>query len=330
MSNELAKQDQQNQALAARGELPEYILRLRNAEGYREDAGELDAADVGVNTLRLIHGTSAESKPNWDGNGAAPLPQGTMILSKSHTIVPPGTTIVPLLRNTVYIHFKGKGKDRRVLHVAHSATDPKILECNGLAWGTDEKGESIPPIYTKIVSFWVITKFNMDEPAVMSFQKTALKQARTWTQDLVRVTLNWELPLYISKFILDEPHWATNGTDSWPQFVVRQGGPVPEKMLPILEASRQTAKKLYSATSPETLYKNTDEAETEAGASAPTETLGDDMFAKGQQPQQQPTQQQPTQQQEPAQQQPAQPAQQPATAAVVATGAENANEQLWG
>jgi hypothetical protein len=231
-------------------ELPEYARKyLQNQQGYAQDVGDITTSDIGLNFLKMVQGLSKEAKPGWNGAGSLPLPQGAMILSRDKTVLPVGTVVIPLLRKTRYVLWEGRPGNGQMLHQTEYANDPKIIKTEGLAWKRDTAGDQLPPAYTKYVNFWVISQHNPEEPAVLSFYRTSLKVAKTWTSDLLRKTKTWKLPLFLFRYRLGEPFWVPNGEASWPQFTVSYAGHVPEADLPKIEAAHATAQALYNATS---------------------------------------------------------------------------------
>jgi len=243
MSNEIILPGKE--PLAVPEHLKDYLDVSRK---YIQDVGDVAVSDVGLNFLKLVHGMSKEAAPGWNGAESQPLPQGTMLLSRDQKILPPGSVVLPLIRQTRYIKWEGRPGNGVMLDQSDSASDPKITKENGLSWGRDEANKTIPPKWTKYVNFWVISKFNQDEPAILSFYRTSLNVARNWTSELMRLTKGWQYPLWLFRFKLLEPRWVNDGKNKWPQFNIAFDGFVQKDKLPNVEKAYQTARALFMAT----------------------------------------------------------------------------------
>lgn len=230
--------------------LPDYAKKYFKANSaYAEDAGDVDVSDIGLNFLKIVQGMSKEAQPNWDGKGSSPLAVGTMILSRTQSILPVGTRIIPLLRKTRYIKWEGEPGKGNMVDSCEHANDPKITRENGLKFERSEEGEIVPPGWTKYVNFWFISQYNQEEPAILSFYRTSLKVAKKWTGELMRLTKGWSLPLFLFRYRLTEATWADGPKGKWPQFTVVLDSPTPEEQLPMVEKAYSVAQELYHATS---------------------------------------------------------------------------------
>lgn len=232
MSNELATQ------------MPEYLQEyLKNNEVPKDQFGQLDPADVGANFIKLVHGSSKEATPGWDGEQAPALQIGTMFLSRDHTIIEEGTPFIPLFRATKYIKWEGRPGDGRVVGMTSHRDDPRITQENGLAFGKDPNtGKPTPPIWTQYINFYVLVKQCMSEPVLLSFYRTSTPVGRRLTQDLVRMTGGSKVPLYFFKFKLDKPKIVRDGNNSWPQYIIKPDGLVSENLLPQMKKMLEAAK----------------------------------------------------------------------------------------
>ncbi len=219
MSNDLAKFKQS---------LPAHLQAEFMDTASNEALGELQPSDLGVPFLKMVHGTSAEAKPNWGGNQEAPMPQGTMFLSDTHEIVPVGTPFIVLCRRVSYIKWIGKPGDAKMAYSTLDKNDSRIVKENGLTFRkdpTDPTGtKNLPPLVTTYYNFYVITPQCMSQPHVLSFYRTAMPIGRELTRDIFQATQGNHLKPYTLKFILGTPFWETVGTNSWPQFTYQKGG----------------------------------------------------------------------------------------------------------
>lgn len=211
----------------AKQELPAHLQKYyREDSRYDDQLGQLDRADLGISFVKLVHGSSKEATKGWGQTGAEPaMPIGTMFISGSHRIIAPDTEFIPLIRTVSYIHWEGRPGDGRILFMANDKNDPRILKIDGLTFKKDPNtGDTIPPPVTTYVNFWILTKFNMEEPIILSFYRTALPLGRDLTRNVMRATKGNKLPLFALKYKLKEPRIVVDGDNRWPQFVIESAG----------------------------------------------------------------------------------------------------------
>ena len=172
MSNELAK-------------IPSYLQKYVKPVEQSTDFGELDPADFGLDILKIVQAQSKEAMP-----GPGQLEQGTMFLSKTGTVIQPGTKFVPLLKTLRYIYWKGRPGDGELVFMTDDRDDPRIKAIDGLAF-RKENGETKAPLVTTYMNFycWITDSQLPDIPVLISFKRTGFPDGRKVLRDL-RVATN--------------------------------------------------------------------------------------------------------------------------------------------
>lgn len=190
--------------------------------------GELTPGDLGVPFVKMVHGQSAEAKPNWGGNNEQPLPQGTMFLSSNHTIIPIGTPFIVLCRRVSYIKWIGKPGDGKIAYSTLDRNDPRIVKEDGLNFRKDPSDptgtKQLPPLVTTYYNFYVLTPFNMEQPHVLSFYRTGMDTGKKLVRAIFQGTNGNKANPYVLKFEFGTPHWEVDGKNSWPQFTFNAAG----------------------------------------------------------------------------------------------------------
>lgn len=255
-------------ALALPNDVPTYLQQYyKDNADYRDMAGDIQPADVGMCFIKMVQGLSREAKPGWGPTKEeAALPQGTMFLSRDHQIVKPGTEFVPLLRTTRFIKWIGRPGDGHMEGMADRRDDPRIRAENGLEFrrGKNEQGQDITlaPIWTEYLNIFIFLAQYPEEPVVLSFLRSSAALGRQFTQNLLRATKGWRLPLFCTKYMLGKPQ--LNKKTEHPQFNVIPAGFVKEGALKKLENIARTAKLMHeSATAQDYLAIDAQDAEVE-------------------------------------------------------------------
>jgi hypothetical protein len=237
------------QPIQGNGAVPAYLERYIKAEkDYMEDFGDVEASDWGLNFLKIIQSGERHSKPGWGPTQQeAALPIGQYILDKLNALVPFGTPFVPLLRSVTYIKFKGKKPGEGIEFITKDKNDPRIKACNGLDFKENPTtGEKLAPEVTKYVNFYVITPYNLNEPAVLSFHRTATKVGAQLTKQIAQATAVSgklsKLPMFTLKFTLMQPRIIMDGSNTWFQIVYQPAGFVNDAMLAHFEKMHDMAK----------------------------------------------------------------------------------------
>jgi hypothetical protein len=240
--------------LAAIGEAPAYIQALYDPEvSHMKDFGHLEPADFGLSFLKIVQGTEKHGRPGWGPTGVEQaMIQGTYIIDKTHQVLPVGTEFIPLLRSVSYMKGRTENLDDGIEFITSNKDDPRIVACNGLEWREDPRTKArIPPLVTAMVKFYVVTRFNMEEPAVLSFQRTGTPVGRQLTKDISNATKHkgkpMALPMYICKFQLVAPKLTSEGKLSWFNHSYQPAGFVKESFLPHLKKLYEFAQVLDDA-----------------------------------------------------------------------------------
>lgn len=241
------EQQENTTALAAMPK-PAYLMKYAARSGnFMDDFGLIEPSDWGLNFLKIVQATEIHGKPGWGPNGNEPaMPQGTYVLNRTHRVVPPDSIFVPVLRSVTFIRFKGKKTSDGILYMTKDPNDPRIVKENGLAFREDPNtGQREAPLVTKFVNFYIMTEYNWDEPAIISFHRTSTKRGSELTKAIAQATgLNGEmakLPMYCCMFRLREPSVERDGTQTWYQPRCAPSGFTAEKHLEHLEKMREMA-----------------------------------------------------------------------------------------
>lgn len=197
--------------------------------------GEILPSDLGVPFVKMVHGQSAEAKPNWGGNNEQPMQQGTMFLSSNHTILPPGTPFIVLCRRVSYIKWIGKPGDGKIAYSTLDRNDPRIVKEDGLNFRKDPSDptgmKQLPPLVTTYYNYYVLTPFNMEQPHVLSFYRTGMETGKKLLRAIFEGTNGFKANPYVLKFEFGTPHWEQDGKNSWPQFTFKPAGFTSENTL---------------------------------------------------------------------------------------------------
>lgn len=231
-------------------EIPSYILATYDETGgNRNDLGQLRPADFGISFCKLVMEKMRETKVGWGPTGKeAPLPLNTMFLSRDHHIILPGTRFIPLMRRVSYIKWIGKPGEGRMEFQTDDANDPRILACDGLAFRKNERtGVTDAPIVTEYTNFYIWLQTFPDEPVLLSYHRTSVKNGRKLTQDVTRATKMGKAPLCSLVYQFEAPRMKMEGTQEWPQFAVSPSGFTPEAALEAAMKMREIAEELSKA-----------------------------------------------------------------------------------
>jgi hypothetical protein len=247
----------QNRQLA---DVPQEFLTLARPGGYRSDFGLIEPSDWGMNFVKIVNATSRQAKPGWGPNqNEQPMPQGTYILSQNSKPIPNETEFVPLLRTVTFIKFRGNKPSDGIEFITKDKNDPRILQCHGLDFRKDPNtGNPLPPLVTKFVNFYVITQYNPEEPAILSFFRASTKLGSALTKQIVQATKNFYFPMYTVKYKLKQPKLATGGGNTWYQIQYEPAGRVDPKSLPALQKVYDLACAIEAASTGEEFQETSD------------------------------------------------------------------------
>ena len=214
--------------LSVLNNLPEH-LKSYTSEQHRQDFGSLKPSDYGINMMKMCQGQSKEARPGHNGEPALPL--GSMFLAQNRQVIQPGTLFIPLLRTNRYIKWNGRPGEGRMEFSTDNANDPRIVACNGLAWIQDERtGKNLKPLVTEYVNFYVMLQGQYEEPVLLSFSRTGMKNARSLTQNTARATAFGKLPLRALAYKLGAPLIDRDASNEWYQFNVVPAGFAPAEV----------------------------------------------------------------------------------------------------
>lgn len=233
------------QALA-NAQYPAHIQALVDKEKkYADNFGNIDASDLALNMLKIVHGQSPQARDGWGpNNDKKALPIGTMFLSRDGSVVPAGTAFVPLVRDCTYILWEGRPGDGRMVFSTKDKNDPRIVDIDGLSFKTDPRtNERKPPAVTTYVNFYVMLSGHADMPVLLSFKRTGMPDAKRLTQDLMVATKGGEIPMWALLFQLNQPKEVRDGQLFWHLMSWSPAGFVPdaytEKARSLAEMARE-------------------------------------------------------------------------------------------
>jgi hypothetical protein len=234
----MSEMQQTTPAPLAIGQLPDYIAKLASKDKkFAEDLGRVEASDLSLNMLKIVHGQSPQARAGWGPNRDKPaLPVGTMFLSRDGSIIPAGTPFVILMRDCTYIKWEGRPGDGRMVFLTKDPQDPRIVEIDGLAFKKNpQTGETVSPEVTQYVNFYIMLAGHADMPTLLSFKRTGIPDARRLTQDLLVAMQAGELPMYSFMHKLRAPKEKQDGNLFWHLIAWEPSGFIPENYLPKAE-----------------------------------------------------------------------------------------------
>lgn len=224
-------------------QIPQHITTLMGKEEFKSDFGKISPRDVRAPFIKIAHGNSPFCKPGWGPNGnEQPMPYGTMFMTHNYKVLPIGVHFIVLLRDTCYIKWLDGKPGTRMLGFTKNENDPMIVKENGLAF-REQNGKTLPPIWDTYMNFYVVTPYNMDQPVVLSFYRTALAISRKFLNHILQATQFMQMPIFSHKYKLS---WKEAGPDTqgntWAQFQYTPDGFVTEDIMkqciPLVDKAR--------------------------------------------------------------------------------------------
>lgn len=185
-------------------QLPAYAQQFVDEEKYADALGEIDPRDIRAPFIKIVQGTSPESKPGWGPTRQEKaMPLGTIFVKDMHKVIQSPADFIILKRDTVYTKWENQDRPGgKMLGFTRNREDPAIVKENGLEWTEGSNNERIPPRWDTYVNLYILLAEIPDQCVVLSFYRTGLKIVRKLTQKLGMLRRSPKIPLFTWKWKL--------------------------------------------------------------------------------------------------------------------------------
>jgi hypothetical protein len=188
----------------AMNNMPAYLQKYKSETPDVAQFGHLERADFSLNIIKCVTPTSPQMRAGWGPTKKEPaLPLGTLFLSRSGVVLPPGTPFIPLCRAIRYILWQEDGSRLgKMIFATENANDERITSIKGLEFTVDPvTKKNKAPLVTTYINFYVMLK-GVDAPVIFPFKRTSTPDGRRLTQDIVMATQGGHFPMFTLVFKL--------------------------------------------------------------------------------------------------------------------------------